>query len=211
MGDNFFHEFPYTNMEELNLDWVISQLKKVSENLDTLEERVKAAAIEAATTYVNERLQEVYEEFNELENTVSELRVYFDDRIADLNTQYNGFIRQVQNQITLMTQRIDNFRTELDAAIIGVNARTDQAIAQNNEYIIERVSEGLVDLRVINPFTGTSVTLQDMFNTLAGYHLGSGLTAGVMAERALTAQEFVDLEITAIDLLTQGDILYNRA
>lgn len=211
MGDNFFHEFPYTNMEELNLDWVISQLKKVSENLDTLEERVKAAAIEAATTYVNERLQEVYEEFNELENTVSELRVYFDDRIADLNTQYNGFIRQVQNQITLMTQRIDNFRTELDAAIIGVNARTDLAIAQNNEYIIERVSEGLVDLRVINPFTGTSVTLQDMFNTLAGYHLGSGLTAGVMAERALTAQEFVDLEITAIDLLTQGDILYNRA
>lgn len=210
MGDNFFHEFPYTNMEELNLDWVISQLKKVSENLDTLEERVKAAAIEAATTYVNERLQEVYEEFNELENTVSELRVYFDDRIADLNTQYNEFIRQVQNQITLMTQRIDNFRTELDAAIIGVNARTDLAIAQNNEYIIERVSEGLVDLRVINPFTGTSVTLQDMFNTLAGYHLGSGLTAGVMAGRALTAQEFVDLEITAIDLLTQGDILYNR-
>lgn len=204
----FNNEYPYTDFHELNLDWVIKQLQKVSIDLDTLEERVKKASIEASKEYVDSRLSEVFAEFSRLENKVNELQIYFDNQVAVLNNQYIQFTRNIQSQIDLMTQRINAFRDELTASIIGVNARTDLAIEQNNEYILDEVAKGVVNVKVLNPFTGERVNVQTMFDILANFHITDGLKAGVMAERALTASEFVNLNITAYNLLMNGNTLY---
>lgn len=204
----FDNKYPYTDFHELNLDWVIEQLQKVSVNLDTLEERVKEASVQASKEYVDSRLSDVFTEFERLESEVNSLKTYFDNRVAQLNNQYNQFTRDTQAQIDLMTQRINAFRDELNASIIGVNARTDLAIEQNNEYILDEVAKGVVNVKVLNPFTGERVNIQTMFDILSNFHITNGLKAGVMADRALTAQEFVDLNITAYNLLMNGNTLY---
>lgn len=37
-----FDNFPYSNNHELNLDWIIAQIKKIIEMLDDLDARVTA-------------------------------------------------------------------------------------------------------------------------------------------------------------------------
>lgn len=204
----FENKYPYTDAHELNLDWIIEQLKAVSVDLDTLEDRVKEASIKAAKEYVDAELASVYADFAKLETTVKELRNYFDLQVATLNNQYSQFTKSTQAQIDLMTQRIEAFRDELNASIIGVNARTDLAIKQNNVYILDEVAKGVVNVKVVDTFTGDLVTIQTMFDKLATFHIVDGLKAGTMVDRALTAQEFVDLQLTAYNLLMHGNTLY---
>lgn len=204
----FENKYPYTDAHELNLDWIIEQLKAVSVDLDTLEDRVKEASIKAAKEYVDAELASVYADFAKLETTVKELRNYFDLQVATLNNQYSQFTKSTQAQIDLMTQRIEAFRDELNASIIGVNARTDLAIKQNNVYILDEVAKGVVNVKVVDTFTGDLVTIQTMFDKLATFHIVDGLRAGTMVDRALTAQEFVDLQLTAYNLLMHGNTLY---
>lgn len=199
MLDIFTHEFPYTDNHELNLSWVIKKVQELNINLDTLEERVKQASIEASKEYVDSRLEEVFTEFNELSQEVADLRQYFDTQVANLQNNYNAFVNSVQQQIVLLTQRINDFDQIIKNDIIGVNALTDLKIEQNNQYILDEVAKGVVNVRVINFFTGERVTVQQMFDFLCGLH----------ATDTPTVQEFIDANKTVGELIalnhTVGD------
>ena len=36
----FFDEFPYTNLGDINLDWIIEKMKELDERVNALEETV---------------------------------------------------------------------------------------------------------------------------------------------------------------------------
>lgn len=38
----FFIEFPYTNLNEVNLDWIVDTLKTMQDEINNLDERVTA-------------------------------------------------------------------------------------------------------------------------------------------------------------------------
>lgn len=199
-----FNNLPYTNNHELNLDWIITKMKELDVNLQTIEERVKASTLEATKEYVDSQLSNLRKDFEDTKK-------YIDDKIVELNNNYSGFTKQTQDQIDLMSQRIYAFEKELKASIIGVNARTDQAIAQNNEYLLDKIDKGFINAKVLNPFTGEYVTFQSMVDYLAHFHIEGGLTAGTMATRALTAQQVSELNVTAQNLLLHGDSIYIAA
>lgn len=215
---DYFNKYPYTDFHELNLDWVIEQINKVNTDLASLEERVLAKAIEVSKEYIDQEVAEIMTEFNRLENEVNALRVYvdntienqtivFNQKIATLQNDYNQFTATVQAQITLLSQRIDSFRSELTASIIGVNARTDLLIEQNNEYILEEVAKGVVNAKVINYFTGETVTVQNMFNYLASLHAGNAISYTELANRSKTYTQLSALNITYTQLAMNGSIL----
>jgi len=202
--DIFNHDYPYTDNHELNLSWVIKKLQELNVNLDTLEERVKQASIEASKEYVDIRLAEVFEDFAELSQEVADLRQYFDNQVLALQNNYNAFTNSVQQQIVLLTNRINDFDQTIKNDIIGVNALTDLKIQQNNTYILDEVAKGVVNVKVINFFTGERVTVQTMFDYLCGLHATDTPTVQKMIDANKTVGELVALGHTVGDWVRYG-------
>lgn len=202
--DIFTHDFPYTDNHELNLSWVIKKIQELNVNLDTLEERVKQASIEASKEYVDMRLDEVLTEFNALSQEVADLHHYFDVQVATLQGNYNAFTNSVQQQIVLLTNRINDFDQTIKNDIIGVNALTDLKIQQNNEYILNEVAKGVVNVKVINFFTGERITVQAMFDFLASLHATDTPTVQEMIDANKTVHQFIDIGHTVGDWVRYG-------
>lgn len=202
--DMFNHEYPYSDYHELNLTWVIQKIQELNVSLDSLEERVKEASIEASKEYVDQRMIEIESDFNALSNEVAGLRRYFDESIATLQADYNAFTSSIQLQITLLTQRINDFDETIKNDIIGVNALTDLKIQQNNEYILDEVAKGVVNVRVINFFTGQRVTVQEMFDYLCGLHATDTPTVGEMISANKTVGELIAMNHTVGDWVRYG-------
>ena len=182
-------KYPTQNGEMINLDWIISEVKRLNQNLDELEVRVLAAALAATKEYVDGELATIREEFADLQQEMVDMRDYFDERVSDLQSDYNAFTNQVNQQIVLLTQRIADFDQTIKNDIIGVNALTDLKIQQNNEYILSEVAKGVVNVKVYNYFTGELVTVQQMFNTLAELHLENPIT---YTELAIKGNSFIN-------------------
>lgn len=204
MSDIFDHKYPYSDYHELNLTWVIEKIQELNVNLTTLEERVKAETLEATKDYVDSRMADIISEFNALSSEVESLRLYFDNKVAELQNQYNIFIVAVRNQLDIMSARIEEFDQTIKNDIIGVNALTDLKIEQNNEYILEKVAEGLVNIKVVNYFTGELVTVQDMFNYLSQFHLEDAISYSELAGANITYNDYVALHMTYTELAQKG-------
>ena len=202
--DIFTHDYPYTDNHELNLSWVIKKVQELNVNLDSLEQRVIKASIEASKEYVDSRLAEVLEDFAELSQEVDDLRQYFDEQVATLQGNYNTFVNAVRNELDRMSRRIDDFDQTIKNDIIGVNALTDLKIQQNNTYILDEVAKGVVNVRVINFFTGERVTVQTMFDYLCGLHATDTPTVQEMIDANKTVGELIALNHTVGDWVRYG-------
>lgn len=138
---------------------------------------------------------------------IAEARVEFDQKAAELQEAYDQFTEQTDSNLQALTIAFNQLRTDMDAEIIGVNARTDAAIQQNNEYIFEKIGQELIDAKVVNYFTGQLVTLQQMFDYLAQFHLTNAIDYETLAGRNNTYTQLVALDITYTQLATDGGTL----
>ena len=202
-------KYPTQNGEMINLDWIISEIKRLNQNMDELEERVLAAALAATKEYVDEELSSIRSEFADLSEEVANLRIYFDDKIEELDTQYDRFIVTVRNELNSMTRRIEQFEQTVQNEIIAVNALTDLKIEANNEYILDEVAKGVVNVKVLNYFTGEYVTVQTMFDTLAQLHLENPISYSELAAASITYTALAALDMTYTELAIKGKSFIN--
>lgn len=197
-------KYPTQNGEMINLDWIISEVKRLNQNMDELEERVLAAALAATKEYVNEQMAGIRSDFNDLSNEIASLRIYFDQKVAQLEGNYNTFVVAVRNELNTMTRRIEEFEQTVQNEIIAVNALTDLKIEANNEFILEEVARGVVNVKVLNYFTGELVTVQSMFDTLAQLHLDNPITYTELAGSGIDYTALAALNMTYTELAIKG-------
>ena len=208
--NNFFnHKYPYENFHELNLDWVLSKINEFQQNLDDLEERVTQAAIAAAKEYVDIEVADIRLDLADLHNEVDELNRNFTETVEQLQLQYDTFVTAIDNSINRLVHRIEEFEDEINATVIGLTALMDQKIAVNNEYILDQVAQGLINLKVLNYFTGELVTVQDMFDTLAMLHLDNPITYTELANSNITYTALAALNMTYSELAIKGNSFIN--
>lgn len=175
----------------------LSYYEVVAMLAERIEERFKALDDygEAYKEYTDNAIRQMEEEVNtQLANT-----------LADLRATNQLFIDYVNNSLTVMTSRIDTFDTKLTNEIIGVNARTDLAIEQNNAYLLEEIGKGFVDLKVINYFTGQSVSVQEMFDYLSQFHLENAISYIELVNKQKTYTYLAQLGITYTTLALNGN------
>ena len=189
----FDNKYPYSDFHELNLDWILETVSNLEKRVDSL----KNEFLEQANKYTDEK-------FAEFKNDLSELEKELNTVVGELQTQYSEITRVINARIQFIQNDIDNLNQKIDAEIIGANEYTNQAIIQNNNYLIEKLSETLSSLLVINFFTGEKVTIQEMFDTLAKLHIQEPLTYTEYAEKNITNTNLSLLNITYTDLVLKG-------
>ena len=63
-----FNMFPYTNFHELNLEWLIQEVKRNRDRIDTLDDRITAVenTIDGFKLEIQEQMDAFRKEFNDL-------------------------------------------------------------------------------------------------------------------------------------------------
>lgn len=195
---SFINKYPYTDFHELNLDYLLNRLKNVEESIANIKESIEAEVFE----YVQQTLAPYEARLNALIIEVNNLSGRVDDTLSQYDQRITQFINEVNDALSLM-------RKDLENSIIAVNNLTDTKIENNNIYLLNEVSKNVGALfRVINPFTGQSVSIQEMIDYLSAFHISDGIDYSTMNTRALTYTQFNNLGITYTELLLHGNTLY---
>ena len=193
-----FPIYPYLNLNDLNLDYLLNRIKKIEDQIKTIKEEIEGEIF----AWVQEQLAPYEEKLNDLIKEVNDLSEEVDQTLAD----YDQRITDFENEVDL---KIAAIRADLINAITAVNELTDLKIEQNNTWLLNQISQNVGDLfQVLNPFTGTIMSIQEMIDYLSAFHINDAIDYDTMASRALTYNDFNALNITYTDLTLHGNTLY---
>ena len=193
-----FNQYPYQNVNDLNLDYLLNKIKEIEGRLDNIKSEIEGEIF----AWVREQLEPYERELAELMREVESLSATTDATLRAHDARINNFINSINDEIIAI-------RAELAASIQAVNDLTDLKIKQNNDYIIAKVSEQVGDMiEVLNPFTGTMYTLQDMIDYLAAFHIVDGIDYATMNSRALSYNAWNALNMTYTQLVLHGNTDY---
>lgn len=124
---------------------------------------------------------------------------------SELDKQYTEFYNLTNAQLQIFNQRLSGYDKEIADAVIGINARTDEAIKQNNDYVLEEIGKGVVNVRVTNYFTGERVTIQEMFDYLANLHVENGITFDSLTNKKISYTNLANLNLDYTTLIISGE------
>lgn len=193
------HKYPYTNFHDLNLDWILQQLNEMDQRIDN----VIADAVAQANKYTDQQLAQFRQDFEILTDQVYKA-------MDELNEQQQQFIADVNKTIEAINAKVDKLDNDLTAGIQAMQAYTDLAIDNNNEYILQQIDSQLIGIKVVNYFTGEKVTIQEMFNILAQFHLEDAMTYTQYAGKEVTFTQLASLSITYSQLISNGNNLVHQ-
>lgn len=203
----FGHGYPYTNFHELNLDWIIEQVKQCLETIDRWSET--AQELEQALqdlTNIQTRLTNVEilanglrSELTSFENTVNTKLATNDAQIEDLYNQYRS-----------LKTRVDNFSVEFN----NVYAYIDTEIAKLDRSVDNRISNALFNIYM--PLTELQNRVDELEKIIANintsvinpWHYERGSISpnknnkfiyNDLADECLTASEYCKLGLSATD------------
>ena len=185
-----FEQFPYTNFHDLNLDWMLKEVKRVSEAVDKWSTEV----LDAAKTYTDVKVAAEAERANQAN---LELKQSVETAIRDFQNVVNSALSGFQEQLRQQD-------VEIEANLAAARSYTNTQIAQNNEFLMDEISKGLIDLKVLNLFTGKYVTVQEMFDYMATLHLTGAISVAQIGNAQRTVNTVVGYTATCTDIVING-------
>ena len=193
----FDNKYPYLDFHELNLDWVIAKITEFDKKLDEYEETVLAKSKEYTDSAIQESYSSLVNEFNSFKNEVTNL-------ISGLDSKYDEFVHTVNDRMAITDANVLAISRKVDLVLAEANAYTNQAIINNNDYIIDQTTKALDTVTVLNYFTGARTSIQDMFDYLAHFHLQNAISVDTLVVRSKTVNALISYNMTMTQLATNG-------
>ena len=194
---NFFNKYPYTDFHELNLDWLLDRMRKLEDELND--------ALETLSTEIyNKVMTDIEPMFEDLSNEFAILQTNFEgleDRQSDLEAEFVSLSASVDT-------KLQTLKGYVDAQVVAAKDYTNTAIEQNNSYLLDVMQTYLAQVKVINYFTGELVSVQAMFDYLAGLHTTDSIDYDTMALRAKTYTELAAFNKTYTELAMSANTWY---
>lgn len=191
MSNDFIHRYPYSNLHELNLDWLIDQTKESMARIKTLEDQMAEIVIV----------------------TKDQIEIMINDAIAANNIILAANLQAMHDQITTeyinyVTDRINQLTIYIDNQDVYYNGLAQgyaaQAQANANAYTDDKI---LNYTMMINPITGQYEDVRNVVNDIVMYfHTENSLTAGEYDALDLTAEDYDAYDLTAYDYDFNGKI-----
>ena len=191
-----YNKYPYTDLHELNLDWILAKVKELEERLDNITDDI----LNRAKAYTDEQIALVNASITSINNDLQAFKTIINNKVDELDAATNLRIDNLETEIS-------NLYTYIDNQIVISNARTDQAILNAKNDIYEHMTEELGKIKVINYFTGDLVSVQEMFNYLASLHATDGITYNQINARGKTYAGLAALNLTYTDIVMHGNTL----
>ena len=191
-----YNKYPYTDLHELNLDWILEKVKELESRLDGIKEEI----LSEANAYTDEQARILQGNIDTLAADVNNFKIIINDKVDRLNDVVVARLNGLDQDIIDLYSYVDN-------QIIIVNARTDQAIANAKDDIYVHMMRELGRIKVINYFTGDLISVQEMFNYLASLHTTDGITYTQLNGRNKTYSALAALNLTYTDIVMHGNTL----
>ena len=178
----FYDKFPYTNFQELNLDWILSKVKEIQSSIDTINSWKETFSAQI-NSQISNLIAEVNEEFTQLK---ADIEKEFTDYRTETDAKFEAQRAVTSKQLASLTDAVNARLTAFDGRIAGI---------QSKLHDIENNLPTLV--HVTNPSTGTSDNIQNVINALADTQRSDALTASAYDALAKTAAGYDAYKITA--------------
>lgn len=188
-----FEQFPYSNFHDLNLDWILGQLKEFQAELTEFRLRldtIREGILADAKAYTDAAIAEKYDEFQQQYNA--------------LVVQIDQFQTAINNTLKGFQDQFDEYKKQTTAEVLSAKAYTDAAIQQNNDYLLDEITKQTIGIKVLNPFTGEYVAIQDMINYLADFHMENAILVNTLISRNNTVNQLIAYDVTCTDLAVNG-------
>lgn len=192
----FTNKYPYIDTQELNLDWILEEVKKLSQRIDN----IKVEFLQEANAYTDARIANQTSYIDSAVNSVNATA-------NQLKTDFNNLTSYVTNQVNALNHEIDVLYDDIAANVQAVNNRTDVLIEANNEYLFREIGTMLSQAKVINYFTGEETTIQNMFDYLASFHLADSLNYNQLYAKNNTYTQLMGYNMTYTQLVNSGNII----
>lgn len=199
--------YPYSDMHELNLDYILTKVKELDARVSEIAEEIAEQVEEDVKQYINEQLALVIQEFNDMKSDYDQFKLDVQGEVDGLEQDFINLTGEIDTFMYQVNLKIQGVKDYVDAQIVATNARTDAAIIANNQMILDQLSQYLSNITVINFFTGEAISIQDMFDYLAMLHVNDSIDYATLASRNKTYTDIATLNITYTDVVLHGNTL----
>lgn len=179
-----YEHWPYVNFHELNLNWILEQLKTVRDEYAEVQQLV------IDLEDLKNKYLEIYALYDELNAEFISFKKDVNDEMsafeADIQNQFNLQSLEIQNQFLTLSEQVTNTLSGFNSRLIDMDIKLDNAI--------ENLSQSLT---IINPFTGIEEPIAQVIYMLASFHMEDAITAGEYDGLMLTAGAYDALALTA--------------
>ena len=187
------YEYPYTDPNRYNADWLLNKMKELEGRLDGIVEETLALT----KTYVDNRLETYQSQIDSIRR-----------EIAEVSQRTDTLSAHVAEEVLRLEAKILDAERKAESLFIIANNRTDLQIERNNEYIFREIEDNiLANITVINYFTGERMTVQGMFDYLASLHVENAITYNGLRDKNLTYTELIAKSISYTELVKNGSTL----
>lgn len=180
----FYDKFPYTNFQELNLDWILTKVREIQTEIDEIN-----AWKETFSASINQQIA----------NLITQVNTEFNQLKIDIENEFTTYRKETDDKFAAQQEetqkKFDTLTASVNATLVAYDSRI--ADIENKLADIENNLPTLV--HVTNPFTGQSDSIQNVINMLADTQRSDALTASAYDALKLTASAYDANNVSAAD------------